>query len=726
MVKKCMLIDASHQEEIRVAVLQDSQLVDFDFEHVSKKPLKGNIYLGKIVRIEPSLQAAFVDYGRNRHGFLAFTEIHPDYFRIPVADREEIIEQEEKPAEEGVHHHETPLDEQNGHSEDSSEVMENSEETPTEESTDDTSADEESLRKKFALYRNYKIQEVINSRQVVLVQVVKEERGNKGAALTTFVSLAGRYSVLMPNALNAGGVSRKITDVQHRKRLKELMKDLGVPEGMSLIIRTAGLDRSKAEIKRDYGYLIKLWADIREETLKANAPALVHEEAALIRRSLRDVYTPDVEEVWIEGEEAFKEARDFIKTIIPSQVKRINHYKDSAKIPLFQKYKIEQQIEQIYSPEVKLPSGGYIVMNVTEALVAIDVNSGQATRERHIDSTALKTNLEAAEEISRQLRLRDLAGLLVIDFIDMSDLKHNIAVERKLKECLASDRARIQVGRISQFGLLEMSRQRLRPSVTESVSVRCSYCSGAGFIRSKESLCLQLLRVLEEVFFNKKEEEILKVKISAELGFYLLSEKRKELFDLEARRGLFFTVEQDEALGATGFRIEDSSGNFLVDSVGTKGEHKESQEKAGANKNDRARRSDRRRRKGNPNQNANGAPSPEAPVEGEGQKAPIEQTDEEVEATDVPLSNADVEPVRTEKRRNRNRRRDRRPRENNPQQQSKGATEPDEHPDDVNGNLSPDSFLQSSIQLDVPARAPRGKGQGGKGQGGWWKKLLDN
>ncbi len=559
MATRRMLIDASQNDEVRMALVRDSELLDFDFENISQKPTKGNIYLGKIIRVEPSLQAAFVEYGGNRHGFLPFTEIHPDYFQIPVADRaaapqeEESVESEEKEDQDLI-----PEEE----------IL--SEGSSAEE--DETIAEEdEELRRKFSLYRNYKIQEVIKSRQIVLVQVLKEERGNKGAALSTFVSLAGRYSVLMPNALNAGGVSRKITDVENRKRLRQLMKDLGVPEGMSLIVRTAGLDRNKEEIKRDYSYLLELWQQIRERTMSAIAPHLIYEEPNLLKRVIRDIYGSDVDEILVEGSDAWKEARDFMEVLMPSQVDKVKLY-ESPDVSLFQKYNIQSQIDEIYMPTVHLRSGGYLVINTTEALVAIDVNSGKATRERHIETTALKTNLEAAEEIARQLRIRDLGGLIVIDFIDMSQYRHNAAVEKRLRESLSLDRARIQVGRISQFGLLEMSRQRLRPSIMESSSVKCPYCTGVGMVRSKESLTLQLFRTLEELSGTPIKDKPLVVKLSAEMSVHLLAVKKQELSDLEARKGVFFRLQQDDSLKALGFRIEDAAGNFIVDSIGKKPE----------------------------------------------------------------------------------------------------------------------------------------------------------
>ncbi len=556
-----MLIDASQNDEVRMALVRDSELLDFDFENISQKPTKGNIYLGKIIRVEPSLQAAFVEYGGNRHGFLPFTEIHPDYFQIPVADRTALIAEEGEKGEEDLVEDLDPQEE---------ESSEESFPEPSEE--DETIAEEdEELRRKFSLYRNYKIQEVIKSRQIVLVQVLKEERGNKGAALTTFVSLAGRYSVLMPNALNAGGVSRKITDAENRKRLRQLMKDLGVPEGMSLIVRTAGLDRNKEEIKRDYSYLLELWQKIRERTMSAIAPSLVYEEPDLLKRVIRDIYGADIDEILVEGPDAWKEARDFMEVLMPGQVDKVKLY-ESSDVSLFQKYNVQSQIDEIYMPTAYLRSGGYIVINSTEALVAIDVNSGKATKERHIENTALKTNLEAAEEIARQLRIRDLGGLIVIDFIDMSQYRHNAAVEKRLKEALSLDRARIQVGRISQFGLLEMSRQRLRPSIMESSSVKCPYCTGVGMVRSKESLTLQLFRTLEELSSAQIKDKPLVVKLSAEMSVHLLAAKKQELSDLEARKGVFFRLQQDDSLKALGFRIEDAAGNFIVDSIGKKPE----------------------------------------------------------------------------------------------------------------------------------------------------------
>jgi ribonuclease E len=563
-----MLIEATHSEETRVAIVNDTQLVDVDFESVSKKPLKGNVYLGKIIRVEPSLQAAFVEYGGNRHGFLPFSEIHPDYFRIPVSDRSAVQKALAEKEEKAIH--ESP---------DLIEISLSEEEAVVEHGTGEFEAvepldikpDDEDLRKNQGLpdavvnhepLKTYKIQEVIKSRQVVLIQVIKEERGNKGAALTTYVSLAGRYCVLMPNASTSGGVSRKITDSGDRKRLRQLIQDLELPDGMSLIVRTAGMDRSKTEVRRDFNYLLGLWSEIRESTLKSTAPALIYEEGDLIKRALRDYYTRDIDEILVEGDEPYKLAKAFMRKLVPSHAKKVKQYR--SEVPLFYKFSIEKQIDEMYYPQVKLRSGGYIVINPTEALVSIDVNSGRATKERHIDTTALKTNLEAAEEIARQVRLRDLAGLVVIDFIDMADSKHNMAVEKKLRDAMSDDRARIQIGRISNLGLLEMSRQRLRPSIVEISSTPCTQCGGTGLVRSTESMALQLLRVIEEECIAKRIPEM-HIKVPARVGFYLLNEKRAALSVIEARYNVHLKVQQDEDHHRNGFRIEDQDHNLIQD-----------------------------------------------------------------------------------------------------------------------------------------------------------------
>ena len=520
-MNKKLLIDAAHVEETRVAVVDDSYLEEFDSEHFSKKQLKSNIYLAKIIRIEPSLQAAFVEYGGDKHGFLSFAEIHQDYYRIPVSDRKN--DQEDTIT------------------------------TSAESSNSETSEETERPRPKRN-YR-YKIQEVIQKRQILLVQVVKEQRANKGAALTTFLSLAGRYCVLMPNAGSRnGGISRKIQDDDDRKRLKEVLNDLEIPEGMSLIVRTAGQERSKIEIRRDYDYLINVWEEIRQKTLVSVAPCLIHEEGDLVKRAIRDIYTREIDEVLVEGEEAYKEAKAFMKILMPSHAKKVKLYKD-PQTPLFNKYKVDQHIEKMMFPKVDLPSGGSIVINHTEALVAIDVNSGKSTRERNIDVTALKTNLEAAQEIARQLRLRDLAGLLVIDFIDMDDNNHIQQVERKLKESLKPDRARIQIGRISQFGLLELSRQRLRPSLMETHTLPCTHCNGTGTVRSTESLSLQVLRVIEREAIKGKASEI-QAAVPEGIALYLLNQKRREITQIENRFNLSVYVVKENIASAPFFRID--------------------------------------------------------------------------------------------------------------------------------------------------------------------------
>src|SRR5438067_715066 len=492
-----MLVDSTHPEETRVVVLRGHRVEEFDFESANRKQLRGNIYLAKVTRVEPSLQAAFIDYGGNRHGFLAFSEIHPDYYQIPVADRQALIAEDERAQLAGeadaAGAGDTPataanITEVNSHgAEGEDEVV---------ESVGGADALEEVPERMLRVRRQYKIQEVIKRRQVMLVQVVKEERGTKGAALTTYLSLAGRYSVLMPNTARGGGISRKITSAEDRRRLKDIAQELEVPEGMGVILRTAGASRTKTEVKRDFEYLLRLWETVRDLTLKSTAPTLVYEEGSLIKRSIRDLYNKEIDEILVAGDDAYKEAKEFMRMLMPSHAKNVKPYREA--LPIFTRYGIESQLDAMFTPVMQLRSGGYIVLNQAEALVAIDVNSGRATREHHIEDTALKTNLEAAEEIARQLRLRDLAGLIVIDFIDMDEKRNNRAVERRLKECLRHDRARIQVGHISHFGLLEMSRQRIRSSVLESSTEKCPYCGGTGHVRSVSSVALQLPRSLEE------------------------------------------------------------------------------------------------------------------------------------------------------------------------------------------------------------------------------------
>ncbi|MBL8538525.1 MAG: Rne/Rng family ribonuclease [Hyphomonadaceae bacterium] len=538
MAKK-MLIDAAHPEETRVAVLDGNRVEDFDFEVQSRKQLRGNIYLAKVTRVEPSLQAAFVEYGGNRHGFLAFSEIHPDYYAIPTADQEkikaELAEAEARAAE------------------------------------DDTEEDEAAAeeRRRRVLTRRYKIQEVIRRRQIMLVQVVKEERGNKGAALTTYLSLAGRYCVLMPNTGRGGGISRKITQATDRKRLKKIAQELNVPQGQGLIIRTAGAKRTKTEIKRDYEYLSRAWETIRDDTLKSIAPALIYEESSLVKRAIRDLYDKDVDEVHVEGDAAYKEAKDFVRMLMPSHAKRVHLWKDPT--PIFAKNGVERQLESIYSPIVHLKSGGYIVINQAEALVAIDVNSGRATRERNIEQTALKTNLEAADEAARQMRLRDLAGLIVIDFIDMEENKNDRSVEKRMKDNLRFDRARVQMGKISGFGLLELSRQRRRTGVLEGTSHVCEHCQGSGRIRSVESAALTLLRALDETAARQRNRTI-EARAPADVAIYLLNEKRDALTAIEDSRKVRLRVLAGHGMASADFEVnvsgdafEEAGGEFEAD-----------------------------------------------------------------------------------------------------------------------------------------------------------------
>lgn len=578
-MKRTILIDGSHPEETRVAIANRHILEEYDIETTHKRSIKGNIYLAKVIRVEPSLQAAFVEYGGGRHGFLAFNEIHPDYFRIPIEDRKRIEASAESLQETETDEDPTPEDlavENTSFPETAS--VENPKEANLSflrvidthdseiESSPNVYLDASSEREDEPLSRpqpsrifhsKYKIQEVIKSRQILLVQATKEERGNKGAALTTFISLAGRYCVLMPNALKGGGISRKITDVQNRKRLRSLLSDFDLPPSMSVIVRTAGMERTKAEIKRDLDYLIKLWGDIRDTTLTSTAPALIYREGDLIKRALRDLYTKDTEGVYVEGDAAFANAKGFMKLLMPSHARKIQLH--SGPLPLFQTFKIQEQIDEIHNPVVQLKSGGYIVIDPTEALTAIDVNSGRSNRERHIDETALNTNLEAAEEVARQVKLRDIAGLIVIDFIDMTDPKHNHQVERCLKEAMKHDRARIQIGRISMFGLLEFSRQRLRPTLLESSSSSCLHCGGTGLVRSTESYALHILRSVEDSLqklmpqLSERTGDVV-VHAPTTVTLYLLNSKRAHLCDLEKKFGFSLTFSMDDSLMAPEFR----------------------------------------------------------------------------------------------------------------------------------------------------------------------------
>jgi ribonuclease E len=630
-MSKKMLIDATHAEETRVVVVDGNKVEEFDFETLNRRQLAGNIYLAKVTRVEPSLQAAFVDYGGNRHGFLAFAEIHPDYYQIPTADRQALLEEERalnraedeednrrSSSKSRSRHQQRPraeaaksadavqsgevnsmdvvdLGEETGadalveiHGNDSGEqptqaqapaalesdalddalvAAETSDETEEPyhsvdhasdtddeiESIADEDVAEEIAAPRKPRVRRYKIQEVIKTRQIMLVQVVKEERGNKGAALTTYLSLAGRYCVLMPNTARGGGISRKITQAADRKKLKEIAQEIEVPEGAGLIIRTAGAKRTKPEIRRDYEYLMRLWEQIRELTLKSVAPAAIYEEGNLIKRSIRDLHSSEIDEILVEGEAGYQTAKDFMRMIMPSHAKIVQRYDDPT--PLFARYQVESYLGGMFNPTVQLKSGGYIVIGITEALVAIDVNSGRATKEGSIEDTALKTNLEAAEEVARQLRLRDLAGLIVIDFIDMEERRNNASVEKRLKDKLKTDRARIQVGRISGFGLMEMSRQRLRPGMLESTTQPCSHCHGTGLIRSDDSLGLQVLRALEEEGTRKRSKEVL---LRAPIGIvnFLINGKREHIALIEARYGMAVRIECDPHMISPDFTIE--------------------------------------------------------------------------------------------------------------------------------------------------------------------------
>ena len=620
---KKMLIDATHAEETRVVVVDGNKVEEFDFESQFKRQLAGNIYLAKVTRVEPSLQAAFVDYGGNRHGFLAFSEIHPDYYQIPVADREALMAEEkayaeslkaeaeaedEKPAPKRRRRSrakaaevavddavitgdvETPEEETSGDisgmetidigdSEEGSSPMELVAETPVDTPAADEDDDDDDDQPKADASskddtiesvaeeddtdevrpvrkprpKRYKIQEVIKVRQILLIQVVKEERGNKGAALTTYLSLAGRYCVLMPNTARGGGISRKITNVADRKKLKEIANSMTVPEGAGLIIRTAGSQRTKAEIKRDYEYLQRMWEQIRELTLKSTAPAKIYEEGDLIKRSIRDLYSKDIDEVIVAGEAGYRTAKDFMKMIMPSHAKNVKYY--AEQLPLYARFQVEGYLNGMFNPTVQLPSGGYIVIGITEALVAIDVNSGRATKEGSIEQTATKTNLEAADEVARQLRLRDLAGLIVIDFIDMDERRNNAAVEKRFKDKLKTDRARIQVGRISGFGLMEMSRQRLRPGMLEATTQMCSHCHGTGLLRSDDNVALSILRALEEEGVRGRSKEVL-VKAPISIANFLMNGKREHIADIEARYGMSVRIECDPALVSPDYAIE--------------------------------------------------------------------------------------------------------------------------------------------------------------------------
>ena len=628
---KKMLIDATHAEETRVVVVEGNKVDEFDFESLNKRQLSGNIYLAKVTRVEPSLQAAFVDYGGNRHGFLSFAEIHPDYYQIPVADREALIAEEEaytKSLEEEANIAQQKksrirkrkakviAEDANNDVTTSSDIIENPSEThevvddadskkdnidsdksvdedennkssdnildnidpeitsdesidtdindSVELEMDNTQSDngiesvadddiEEEVRPRKPRPRRYKIQEVIKVRQILLIQVVKEERGNKGAALTTYLSLAGRYCVLMPNTARGGGISRKITNVQDRKKIKEITSELDVPKGAGLIVRTAGAKRNRDDILRDYEYLMRQWTQIRDITLESIAPTQIYAEGDIIKRSIRDLYNNDIDEIIVEGERGFEAAKAYMTMLMPSHVKRVKQYKN--KMPLYARYQVENYLGGMFNPTVQLKSGGYIVIGVTEALVAVDVNSGKATKESSIEKTALKTNLEAADEVARQLRLRDLAGLIVIDFIDMEERRNNIAVEKRMKDKLKSDRARIQVGRISGFGLMEMSRQRLRPGMLEATTKECPHCLGTGLVRSDDSQALSILREIEEEAIRKRTKEI-QATVPVGISNYLLNHKRENIALIESQYAISIIIEASASMIGTDYELE--------------------------------------------------------------------------------------------------------------------------------------------------------------------------
>ncbi|RYD65776.1 MAG: Rne/Rng family ribonuclease, partial [Sphingomonadales bacterium] len=573
-----MLIDARHREETRVAVVKGNRIEEFDFESAERKQLKGNIYLAKVTRVEPSLQAAFVEYGGNRHGFLAFSEIHPDYYQIPKEDRDALLREEAehaaeeaalREADDGDDHDDEDgdfemLERPSDEDEESAETGESESEGEGEDSgkgrrrrgrkgSDDQV---EALRqRRMSLRRRYKIQDVIRRRQVLLVQVVKEERGNKGAALTTYLSLAGRYCVLMPNTAHGGGISRKISSAADRKRLKTIMSDLKLPASMGCIVRTAGLQRTKTEIKRDFDYLARLWDEIRENTLQSSAPALVYGDSDLMKRAIRDIYNKDIDEVIVEGDDGYRQAKDFMKLLMPSHAKKVKHYSDA--VPLFQRAGVEEQLSAMYHPVVQLKSGGYLVINPTEALVSIDINSGRSTREHSIEQTATATNLEAAQEIARQLRLRDMAGLVVIDFIDMDHSSNVRKVEKAMKEALKKDRARIQVGRISAFGLMEMSRQRLRTGVLEASTRQCPHCEGTGLVRTASSAGLSALRLIEDEAARGRGSHIT-LRCSQEAAFYVLNNKRADIAEIEDRYGVRVEILSDGELEGARMSVEAS------------------------------------------------------------------------------------------------------------------------------------------------------------------------
>ncbi|MEM9437816.1 MAG: ribonuclease E/G [Pseudomonadota bacterium] len=788
---KKMLIDATHAEETRVVVVDGNKVDEFDFESQKKRQLAGNIYLAKVTRVEPSLQAAFVDYGGNRHGFLAFSEIHPDYYQIPVADREALLaeerayaeaqrkkeEEEEQPKKRsrswsrskskaeaaknddavateeadisGMETIEIPDDDVEGSSpmelvgetpvetpaageddsddegaetsaagaeaEDAAETVAEDDETIESVAQEDDEEEVRPVRKPRP--RRYKIQEVVKVRQILLVQVVKEERGNKGAALTTYLSLAGRYCVLMPNTARGGGISRKITNATDRKKLKEIANSIEVPEGAGLIVRTAGAKRTKTEIKRDYEYLQRLWEQIRELTLKSTAPAKIYEEGDLIKRSIRDLYGKEIDEVIVEGEGGYRVAKDFMKMIMPSHAKNVKHYADP--LPLFSRHQVEGYLDGMFNPTVQLKSGGYIVIGITEALVAIDVNSGKATKEGSIEDTAVKTNMEAAEEVARQLRLRDLAGLIVIDFIDMEDRRNNAKVEKVMKDKLKTDRARIQVGRISGFGLMEMSRQRLRPGMLEASTQHCPACHGTGLIRSEDSLALAILRQLDEEGTRRKSKEVL-VKAPVQIANFLMNQKREHIAQIEARHGLSVRIEADAHLVSPDFTVEKfkTATRVVAEAPVITGDaslmedwddtEDAAEVEAPKNEDDgppKKKRRRRRRRRGSGSSQQNDQNGSEDASENSEEDAPVEADEPQAidEAATAAEAPAEVEEIPKKSSRSRSRSRSK------SAQKKEEATETEEATTEDAVQVAPETEVQAGAEVDEKPKKTRSR-----------------
>ncbi len=737
-----MLIDARHREETRVAVVKGTRIEEFDFESAERKQLKGNIYLAKVTRVEPSLQAAFVDYGGNRHGFLAFSEIHPDYYQIPKEDRDALLREEaEHAAEEAALRAEADAeDDENGDDEDG-DAFEDDARHDDDGETGDADAPPrprsrggsddavEALRqRRMNLRRRYKIQDVIRRRQVLLVQVVKEERGNKGAALTTYLSLAGRYCVLMPNTSHGGGISRKISNAGDRKRLKTIMAEMKLPPSMGCIVRTAGLQRTKVEIKRDFDYLARLWDGIRETTLASAAPAMVYGDSDLIKRAIRDIYNKEIDEVIVEGDEGYRQAKEFMKLLMPSHARRVKHYSDP--VPLFQRNHVEDQLGAMYHPVVQLKSGGYLVINPTEALVSIDINSGRSTREHNIEQTATATNLEAAQEIARQLRLRDMAGLVVIDFIDMDNPSNNRKVEKAMKEALKNDRARIQVGRISSFGLMEMSRQRLRTGVLEASTRPCPHCEGSGFVRTASSAGLSALRLIEDEAARGRGSQLL-LRASQEAAFYLLNRKRTELAEIEERYGVMIEVAPDGEQEGARMSVEasgpppaytprfepaiaDVEDDDYIEEVEEEETEEEQDEEAredaarpGESEGERdARRNKRRRRRG---RRGRGRPEGDTGERDSAEQTEAREPSEEAEETGDGADSPASAPRDTEESGEPRRRRGRRGRRggrrgDRPEQSEGGQPSAETTPD---ADSAPSAAEPETVESDAEAEAPK-------------------